>query len=223
MKVLYADDNPNLQTAIKQILSMENYDVDLANNGKQAYNLIKENSYSIILLDWMMPEMSGLEVIKQIREEGNDVPVILLSGKAQNEDKVIGLDSGADDFVTKPFYANELLARIRAILRRRKTTFNTLCIGNLKLDSQLYELNVDGKTSKLTKKEYQLVEYLIRNKNTYVSTKMLLNNIWQKDDEIFIETVWVFLSNIRKKLKSIGANVTIKASRDVGYRIIEEN
>ena len=223
MKILYADDNPNLQTAMKQILNMSNYDVDIAVDGEQAWYFATSNTYDCIILDVMMPKMDGIQVLKKIRERGIQTPVIILTAKSQIEDKIEGLDNGADDYITKPFFAKELLARIRALLRRNVAIIETLNFGNTSLDPQTFEIKNGTKSLKLTRKEFQLLEYLIRHQKMYVSTQKLLDDVWDSDTESFIETVWVFISNLRKKLTAIESNVKIKASRDIGYRVIVED
>lgn len=223
MKILYADDNPNLQTAMKQILTMSNYDVDVAIDGEQAWSYASNYTYDCIILDVMMPKMDGNQVLRKIRERGIQTPVILLTAKSQIEDKIEGLDNGADDYITKPFFAKELLARIRALLRRNVAIIETLNFGNTCLDPQTYEIKTESKKQKLTRKEFQLLEYLIRHQKMFVSTQKLLDDVWDSDTDSYIETVWVFISNLRKKLSSIDSNVKIKASRDIGYRVVIED
>jgi len=223
MKILFADDNADLVRALKQILLASNYQVDTANNGEETLALVANNNYDLIILDIMMPVLDGISTLKRLRKDGIQTPVILLTAKSQLEDKIEGLDNGADDYITRPFSAKELLARIRAILRRRDSRIETLEFGDIILDPASFEVKTANKSEKLTRKEYQLLEYLIIHKDTFVSTQKLLDDVWNSNTDSWIETVWVFISNIRKKLISLNSNVEIESSRGIGYKIVVKN
>ena len=180
----------------------------------------RAEKYDGIILDIMMPGMNGLDVLKNLRKEGIQTPVILLTAKAEVEDRIEGLDAGADDYLPKPFAMGELLARVRALLRRRENfTPNVLNLGNISLDMQNYELRVNGQSIVLSKIEYQLMELFMLNKGIYLSTEDILVKVWGYDTDAELGIVWVYISNLRKKLASLGANVEIKAKRNIGYTL----
>lgn len=166
----------------------------------------------------MMPKIDGITVVKTLRSEGFTVPVLILTAKAETDDKVLGLDSGADDYLTKPFVVKELLARIRAMLRRNGENTVKLTFSNVTLDPDKYELKAE-KSVKLTSKEYKLMEYLIINHNAVLSTERIFERVWDYDAEAELNVVWVFISSLRKKLETIRAKAVITATRGVGYRL----
>lgn len=220
MKLLLADDERDLANTIKIILEANNYIVDVAFDGEEAYTLIQKNHYDALILDIMMPRIDGITLVKTIRDLNNNVPILLLTAKAEIDDKVLGLESGADDYLAKPFAVKELLARVKAILRRNNSECGILTLGNFSLDSKTYELK--GETSvRLTNKEFRLMEYLMLNKNIYSSSEKILEAIWDFDTDSEINVVWVYMSELRKKLDKIKANYTIKVARGVGYRLEE--
>ena len=172
----------------------------------------------------MMPKLSGLEVLKTIRAEGCKTPILLLTAKGEVSDKIEGLDLGADDYLAKPFAMGELLARVRALLRRRADYVpDILQIGNVSLNMQNYELRVNEKSLVLPNLEYKLMEVLMNNRGLYISTEDLLRKVWGYDTETEISTVWVYINYLRKKLVALGANVEIKAMRNVGYALELKN
>ena len=221
MRILIAEDERDLASAIQRVLEYNHYDVDVAYDGISALELMSNGKYDGAILDIMMPKLDGITVVKQLRANGNNTPVLILTAKSEVDDKVLGLDAGADDYLTKPFVIKELMARIRALTRRTSEIAQSFSIGNTTLDHENFELCAVGKV-RLTGKEYKLMEHLIRNKNMLLSTEKLMESVWGFDSDAEINVVWVFISSLRKKLESIGSDYTIKAIRGVGYRL-EEN
>ena len=220
MKLLYAEDERGLSEAVVDILTYHKYIVDAVYDGAEALAFAQNEQYDGIILDIMMPKLSGLEVLRRLRSEGCRTPILLLTAKGEVEDQAQGLDLGADDYLPKPFSMELLLARIRAMLRRRETfTPNILRRGNISLNQQSYELSGNGQTFVLPKTEYQLMELLMLNQGIYLSTEDLLVKVWGYDTEAELGTVWVYISYLRKRLTALNANVTIAAKRNVGYRL----
>lgn len=220
MKILLVEDDKDLSKALGKILVINKYDVDYAYDGLMALDFLNYSSYDLIIMDIMMPNMDGITAIKQIRNIKNMTPILVLTAKSMLSDKIEGLDSGADDYLTKPFQMAELLARIRALTRRSKS-IPSLEIGNIKLLEGDYTIEAI-KSMKLTNKEYKLMELLIHNKNIYLNSDRILEAIWDIDDDIDVNVLFVFISNLRKKLEKIGANYTIKSKRGIGYRLEEK-
>lgn len=218
MKLLLVEDEKELSKVIKKVLEINKYEVDTAYNGLEALELIEYGIYDAIILDIMMPKVDGLTVVKKMRKAENNTPVLMLTAKAETDDKVLGLDAGADDYLTKPFAMKELLARIRAITRRKGEVVDSYKIGNTLLDSETFELCASSRV-RLTTKEYRLMEYLIRNKNSLLSTEKILDNVWEYDTDVELNVVWVFISSLRKKLEKIHSEYTIKSVRGVGYQL----
>lgn len=222
MKLLLAEDEVDLSAAIKQILEIGGYAVDAVYNGDDALYYAENGSYDGVILDVMMPGLDGITVVKKLREHGYGVPVLILTARAEIDDKVLGLDSGADDYLTKPFAAKELLARVRALTRRKAETLSAVTFGGVTLDPETCELRAAGESARLTNKEYRLMEYLIRNHNAVLSTERIFGQVWDSEAEAELSVVWVFISALRKKLKNIGAGCEIVAARGVGYRLEEK-
>ncbi len=221
MKLLLVEDEKELSKAIKKVLEINKYDVEVAYDGLEALELIEYGIYDAIILDIMMPKVDGITVVKKMRQDKDNTPVLILTAKAELDDKVLGLDAGADDYLTKPFAMKELLARIRSITRRKGEVIESYKLGNMKLDSETFELCASTRI-RLTTKEYRLMEYLIRNKNMLLSTEKILDNVWEYDTDVELNVVWVFISSLRKKMEQIGANYTIKSVRGVGYQLEEK-
>ena len=220
MKLLYAEDEKSLSEAVVDVLEYHKYKVDAVYDGQDALDYARNDRYDGIILDVMMPKRSGLEVLKALRAAGDKTPILLLTAKAEVEDRIEGLDQGADDYLAKPFAMGELLARIRAMLRRREDfTPDLLTMGNLSLDRQSYTLGVGDKRLLLPKLEYQLMELFLLNRGVYLSTEDILVKVWGYDTEAEIGIVWVYISYLRKKLTALGANVVIKAKRNIGYTL----
>ncbi len=222
MKLLLAEDEVDLSAAIKQILEIGGYAVDAVFNGDDALYYAENGSYDGVILDVMMPGLDGITVVKKLREHGYGVPVLILTARAEIDDKVLGLDSGADDYLTKPFAAKELLARVRALTRRKAETLSAVTFGGVTLDPETCELRAAEGSARLTNKEYRLMEYLIRNHNAVLSTERIFGQVWDSEAEAELSVVWVFISALRKKLKNIGAGCEIVAARGVGYRLEEK-
>lgn len=220
MKLLYAEDEAAMSEAVVDILTYHNYMVDAVADGADALAYARLEHYDGIILDIMMPKLSGLEVLRQLRAEGCRTPILLLTAKGEIEDQVQGLDLGADDYLPKPFSMELLLARVRAMLRRREEfTPNVLRRGSITLNQQTYELSGGGQTFVLPKLEYRLMELLMLNKDVYLSSEKLLIKVWGYDTEAELGTVWVYISYLRKRLAALNADVTIAARRNVGYRL----
>mgnify|MGYP002587220447 FL=1 len=224
MKLLYAEDEPGLSEAVVDILTYYKYQVDAVDNGTDAYDYAKAEPYDGIILDVMMPGMSGLEVLQKLRQEGSRTPIMLLTAKAEVEDRVTGLDLGADDYLPKPFAMKELLARVRAMLRRREEyTPNVLTCGDLTLNQQDYTLSSPTDSVVLPKLEYRMMEALMLHQDGYLSTEELLTKVWGYDTEAEPGVVWVYLSYLRKRFTALQSKVTIQAKRGVGYRLDKED
>jgi len=222
MRILLAEDEKSLSKALKTILEKNNYSVDAVYDGDSAYRYLRSTEYDAAVLDIMMPGMDGISVLKKIRKEGNQVPVIMLTAKAEIDSKIEGLDSGANDYLTKPFSTRELMARIRAMTRvNSNQTDSLLKVGNITLNRKSFELKSDVSDTVvlLSGKEYQMLELLMLNEGIPISTEKFMDKIWGLDSDAEQNVVWSFLSYIRRKLQSIDANVEIKASRGVGYRL----
>ena len=222
MKLLYAEDEIAMSEAVTDILTYHKYTVDAVYDGADALYYAEHEQYDGIILDVMMPKMSGLEVLTALRQRGVNTPVLLLTAKSEISDRIDGLDAGADDYLPKPFAMGELLARVRAMLRRREDFKpDILTMGNVSLNMQSYALSCGGESVVLPKLEYQMMELLLRNRGIFLSTEDLLTKIWGYDTEAELGVVWVYISYLRKRLASMGANIELRAKRGVGYRLEE--
>jgi len=222
MRLLLCEDERSLSRAIEAILKKNNYSVDAVYNGRDALDYITVGNYDVIILDIMMPVKDGIEVLKAIRAEKINTPVLILSAKSEIDDKVLGLDMGANDYLTKPFDARELLARIRAITRKdTEQSDSKLKFGNIVLDCASYELISPDGSYRLANKEFQIMEMLMRNPKRLISTETFMEKIWGFDSDSEISVVWVYISYLRKKLTALNASVQIKAQRNSGYSLEE--
>lgn len=220
VKLLYAEDERELSEAVTDILTYHNYIVDAVYDGESALAYAEVESYDGIILDIMMPKMDGLEVLKKLRQNGCTTPVLLLTAKSQIEDKIEGLDMGADDYLAKPFVMGELLARIRAMLRRRENFVpDILKCGNVSLNLSNYNLSSDSGAVTLTKLEFQIMELLMQNRGVYYSTESIFEKVWGYDSDADIGVVWVYISYLRKHLEALNANAQIKVRRNIGYTL----
>ncbi len=218
MRLLLAEDERELSNAIAAILKHNNYSVDVVYDGAAALDWGMTGNYDAILLDLMMPKMNGLDVLTKLRFNGINTPVMILTAKSEVEDRITGLDAGADDYLSKPFAMGELLARVRAITRRKADFVpNTVTAGNISLNRETFELTCEENSIRLVGKEYQMLEMLISSPNRLISVEQFMERIWGYDSETESSVVWVYISNLRKKLASIGADVEIKAARNAGY------
>ncbi len=220
MKLLYAEDEPALSEAVVDYLTYHKYIVDAVYDGASAYNYAISGDYDGIILDIMMPKQNGLEVLSELRRNGCRTPVLLLTAKTQVEDRIHGLDAGADDYLPKPFDMGELLARIRAMLRRREEYRPDLvCFGDLTLDMRSGEISVGEMSFQLPKQEYRLMEQLMLNHTMYLSTEDLLVKAWGYDTETDINSVWLYISYLRKRLSAMNSKVEIISKRNIGYKL----
>ncbi len=221
MRILLAEDEMSLAKAVVSILKKNHYITEAVYNGVDALNYLKNGEYDAVILDVMMPGMDGISVLKQIREQGNTVPVIMLTAKTEIKDIVLGLDSGANDYLTKPFDVNELLARIRAMTRGHKVTDSRMIFGNIELDRATFTLSSPTGSFALANKEFQMMELLLANPRHVISTERFLEKIWGYETETEINVVWVYISYLRKKLTALHADILIKSVRNVGYSLEE--
>lgn len=219
MRILIVEDEKALSRVLVKIFEKNYYSVDAVYNGQEALDYIATSNYDIVLMDVMMPVMDGITALKKIRADGNQIPVLLLTAKSEADDKVMGLDSGANYYITKPFDTKELLAAVRAITRKEEQTDNRLHFGNITLDTSTYELASDTDSVKLTNKEFQMMEMFMSNPKILVSADTLMERIWGYDSDSEINVVWAYISYLRKKLKNLNANFTIKSSRNSGYSL----
>ena len=220
MRILLAEDEKSMSRALCAILSKNNYAVEAVDNGEDALDYLLTGEYDCAVLDVMMPKMDGFTVLRKAREKNISIPILMLTARSEVDDKVEGLDLGANDYLTKPFESKELLARLRAITRSvSSSTDNTLRFGNIELNRASFTLSGPQGAMRLAAKEYQMMEYLMSNPGTLISTDRFMEKVWGLDSDADINVVWTNLSYLRKKLSSIGANVKIKASRNAGYSL----
>lgn len=221
MRLLLAEDEVSLSRAIVRILEKNNYTADAVYNGEDALTYLESGNYDALILDVMMPRMDGITVLRTLRAQGNTIPVLMLTAKAEIEDKVLGLDCGANDYLTKPFDTRELLARIRAMTRSQTQPDAALTFGNISLDRATFTLSSPTDSFRLANKEFQMMEILMSNPSRLVSTERLMEKIWGYDTEAEINVVWVYISYLRKKLAALNANIQIRSSRNAGYCLEE--
>lgn len=220
MRLLLAEDEKSLSRALVKLLEHGNFSVDAVYDGEEALEYLEAGNYDGLILDIMMPKVDGLTVLKTIRAKGNLIPVLLLTAKSEIDDKVTGLDLGANDYLTKPFAPPELLARIRAMTRTQTAqATSSLTIGNITLDTSSYELSSPTGSFRLANKEFQMMELLMRNPKQLISTERFMEKIWGYDSEAEINVVWVYISYLRKKLTALHADIAIKATRNAGYSL----
>ena len=220
MRLLYAEDEPALSEAVVDYLTYHKYIVDAVYDGEDAYVYAASGKYDGIILDIMMPKRDGLDVLSELRRNGGRTPVLLLTAKTQVEDRIRGLDSGADDYLPKPFDMGELLARIRAMLRRREEYHPDLIhFGDLVLNMQSGEISVGDTSFLLPKQEYRLMEQLMLNHMMYLSTEDLLTKAWGYNTETDINSVWLYISYLRKRLAAMESKVEIVSKRNIGYKL----
>ena len=223
MRILVAEDDKDLSLALKRVLEISKYDVECAYNGLEALNKVTErpDQFDVIIMDVMMPKMDGFTVVNNLRELNINTPILILTAKSETDDKVIGLDNGADDYLTKPFQIKELLARIRALLRRKIVSMDPkrLSFEDLILDEATYTLSSGENSTRLTNKEFKMMSCFIEYNTSLLSTEKLMTLIWDYDSEAEINVVWAYISALRKKLQEIKSPLTIIAIRGVGYRL----
>lgn len=220
MRILLAEDERSLSRAMMALLERNHYSADAVYDGEEALAYLECGNYDALILDLMMPKLDGLSVLRRLREGGNRIPVLILTAKSEVDDKVLGLDTGANDYLTKPFSTPELMARIRAMTRSQTTQATSrLTFGNITLDQTTFELSSPSSSVRLTNKEFQMMELLMRNPRQRISSERFLERIWGYDSDVELNVVWVYLSYLRKKLVALQANVQIKAFRNAGYAL----
>ena len=221
MRILMAEDEAALAKAVGRILERNNYSVDIVHNGTDAMQYLAGGEYDLAILDIMMPGMDGISVLQKIRQQRNPVPVILLTAKSEIDDKVSGLDSGANDYITKPFDTRELLARIRVLTRGQQPADSKLRFGNVSLDRANFVLSSSTGSFRLANKEFQMMEMLMSNPGILISSERFMEKIWGYETDTEINVVWVYISYLRKKLAALQANIQIRSSRNAGYTLEE--
>jgi len=220
MKLLIAEDELDLAEALTALFEKNQFTVDAVNDGQDAYDYAMGGDYDAIILDVMMPKMNGIEVLRRLREEGLNTPIMMLTAKGQKDDRITGFDAGADDYLPKPFAADELISRVRALLRRSGGyTSTVLSFGDVKLDTAAGLLSCGEKSQRLSGREFQVMELFMRTPKVLISADKLLERIWGWESDAEINVIWVHISNLRKRLSAIGSNVTIKAVRGMGYML----
>ena len=212
MRILLAEDERSLSRAVIALLEKNNY---------SALEYLEAGNYDALILDLMMPKMDGLTVLRTLREQGNPIPVLILTAKSEVDDKVLGLDTGANDYLTKPFSTQELMARIRAMTRSQTggQVTSRLTFGNITLDQATFELSSPAGSFRLANKEFQMMEMLMRNPRQIIPTERFLERIWGYDSEVELSVVWVYISYLRKKLSALRSNIQIKVTRNAGYSL----
>jgi DNA-binding response OmpR family regulator len=222
MKILVIEDEHKIANSIKKGLEQENYAVDVAYEGSSGFDLASEGIYDVIVLDLMLPDMDGVEVCRKLRQNSIHTPILMLTARGQIEDKVAGLNSGADDYLVKPFAFNELLARVKALSRRPREEYGTvLSAGDLTLNTINYEVKRRGKIIYLSRKEYSLLEFMLRHPNTVLTKDQIINNVWDYDSDVLPNTVEVYIGYLRNKIDKIFPNdkPIINTIRGFGYKI----
>ena len=224
MRVLIADDEREMTQALEAILKHEHYSVDIVYDGQAALDYGLAETYDCLVLDIMMPKLNGLQVLERLRENNISTPILLLTAKGQVEDRIEGLNCGADDYLPKPFDVGEFIARVRALTRRNGVfTPHILTVGNISLNRSTFELSRDEMAVRLGNKEFQMMELLMRQQGRFISTEQFMERIWGYESESEINVVWAYISYLRRKLSALGANVKITASRGRGYMLeVEE-
>ena len=218
MRILLAEDERSLSRAVIALLEKNNYSADAVYDGQEALEYLEAGNYDALILDLMMPKMDGLTVLRTLREQGNPIPVLILTAKSEVDDKVLGLDTGANDYLTKPFSTQELMARIRAMTRSQTggQVTSRLTFGNITLDQATFELSSPAGSFRLANKEFQM---LMRNPRQIIPTERFLERIWGYDSEVELSVVWVYISYLRKKLSALRSNIQIKVTRNAGYSL----
>lgn len=221
MRILLAEDERPLARALVRIFERNNCSADAVHNGADALAYLEAGNYDVAVLDIMMPEMDGLTALKKLRAGGNQIPVLLLTARAEVDDRVLGLDSGANYYLTKPFDTKELMATLRAITRTQTEVNNKLTVGNVTLDRSTYELSSPKGSFRLANKEFQMAEMLLSAPRRIIPAERFMEKIWGFDSEAEINIVWTYVSYLRKKLSALEADVTIKSTRNIGYSLEE--
>lgn len=224
MRLLIAEDEKDLADALCVLFEKNQFSVDTVGDGFSAYEYASSGEYDAIILDIMMPKLNGIDVLKRLREDSVSTPVMMLTAKGQKDDRILGFNSGADDYLPKPFDTDELIARVRALLRRSSSyTPDILRFGDISLDTGDGTLKCNNRQIKLSAREYRLMELFMRSPHMVISADRIMERIWGWDSDAETSVVWVHISNLRKKLSSIGSSVSIRANRGLGYALETEN
>ena len=220
MKLLLAEDERSLSKALTAILEHNGYTVDAVYDGVEALEYLEMGEYDGLILDIMMPRMDGMTALQKIREQGNQIPILMLTAKSEVDDKVAGLDNGANDYLTKPFASKELLARIRAMTRTQTVAVTSILqFGNISLDQATKELSSPSGEFHLANKEFQVMELLMSNPKNVIPTERIMERVWGYDSNAKLNVVWAYISYLRKKLTALHADIQIKATRNTGYSL----
>lgn len=220
MKLLLAEDERSLSKALTAILEHNGYTVDVVYDGVEALEYLEMGEYDGLILDIMMPRMDGMTALQKIREQGNQIPILMLTAKSEVDDKVAGLDNGANDYLTKPFASKELLARIRAMTRTQTVAVTSILqFGNISLDQATKELSSPSGEFHLANKEFQVMELLMSNPKNVIPTERIMERVWGYDSNAELNVVWAYISYLRKKLTALHADIQIKATRNTGYSL----
>lgn len=227
MRILLVEDDLALSKVVESIIKKNNYTVDVVHDGKEAFDMLslgdELNIYDGVVLDLMLPGMDGKTLLKKLRARGNNVPVLILSAKSEIDDKVEGLDSGANDYLTKPFDSKELMARLRVLLRKNTVSNDSVIrIENLSLDCSLCKISTTAGSYELVGKEYQIMLMFMLNYNKVISAEQIMEKIWEMDSEANLKTVWTYISYIRRKLEALDSEIMISTKRNLGY-ILEKH
>lgn len=223
MRLLIAEDELDLAEALTAFFEKNQYTVDTVHDGAAAYDHAVTGAYDGVILDVLMPELDGIQVLRRLREDGVTTPVMMLTARAEKDDRIEGFDAGADDYLPKPFSPDELLSRVRAMLRRKGDyKSDILRFGGLTMDCGAGTVQCGGRTERLSGREYQVMELFMRSPRVIISAERIMERVWGWNSEAEINVVWVHISNLRKKLKAIGAPATIRASRGLGYALVED-
>ena len=220
LNILVCDDEKAIVDAIEIYLQQENYNVLKAYDGVEALKVLENNEVHLVIMDIMMPRMDGMTALQKIREQGNQIPILMLTAKSEVDDKVAGLDNGANDYLTKPFASKELLARIRAMTRTQTVAVTSvLQFGNISLDQATKELSSPSGEFHLANKEFQVMELLMSNPKNVIPTERIMERVWGYDSNAELNVVWAYISYLRKKLTALHADIQIKATRNTGYSL----
>lgn len=224
MRILVVEDEHKIANSIKKGLEQENYAVDVAYDGEEGYDFASTEEYDLIILDRLLPGIEGIEITKKLRAKNIHTPILMLTAKVLIKDKIEGLDTGADDYMTKPFAFAELVARVRALIRRPKASANTILkLDDLTLDTTTFEVQRQNKKIKLSSKEYALLEYLLRHVNTIITKEQIINHVWNYDADVLPNSVEVYIKHLRDKIDApFQGKSFIHTIRGFGYKIGEE-
>jgi len=223
MRILLVEDDRSLSRAVSTILQKNNYSVDCVNNGQLALDYLEQDIYDAVIMDIMMPVMDGITALKNLRKRGNNIPVLMLTAKTEIDDKVEGLDNGANDYLTKPFDTRELLARLRVLTRNERQHDSVMTLGNITLNTSTCELSSATDSFLLTNKEYQMMLMFMNNKDQVISAEHFMEKIWDSESDSDISTVWSYISYLRRKLEALGSEYSIATRRNMGYYLKNNN